>query len=249
MGYRSLACAVLLSGLTLSALAADVGETALGPDLRVRSLKPGFWLQVNRNSNGIESNGLIVRLGEETMLVDTPWTDAQTETLLDWAEKNVGRVKTAVVTHSHADRMGGIAALKPRRVRALAIDATLDQARKAGAKELPEAVLTTTQPTYRDARGFEIHYPGAGHTVDNVVVWFPAERVLHGGCLVKSVDAEGMGYVDEADLTNWPRAIEDVRGRYPEVAILVPGHGAVGGAKALDRTLELLRAHAKAAAR
>ena len=64
MGYRSFACAVLLSGLALPALAADVSETALGPDLRVRSLKPGFWLQVNRNSNGIESNGLIVRLSD-----------------------------------------------------------------------------------------------------------------------------------------------------------------------------------------
>jgi glyoxylase-like metal-dependent hydrolase (beta-lactamase superfamily II) len=226
-------------------LAGDVGETALGPDLRVRSLKPGFWLQVN-TYDGIESNGLIVRFGEEALLVDTPWTDALTQTLLDWAEKNVGHVTTAVVTHSHADRMGGIAVLKARGVRALAIDATLDQARKAGAKELPEAVLTTTQPTYRDPRGFEIHYPGPGHTVDTVVVWFPADRVLHGGCLVKSADAEGMGYVGEADLANWPRAIEELRGRYPEVAILVPGHGTVGGAKALDRTLELLRAHAKA---
>ena len=128
-------------------------------------------------------------------------------------------------------------------------DATLDQARKAGVKELPEAVLTTAQPTYRDSRGFEIHYPGAGHTVDNTVVWFPAERVLHGGCLVKSVDAEGMGYVDEADLANWPKAIEHLRERYPETEILVPGHGTVAGTKALDRTLELLRAHAKAVTR
>jgi metallo-beta-lactamase class B len=35
----------------------------------------------------------------------------------------------------------------------------------------------------------QAYYPGAGHTRDNIVVWVPQDKVLFGGCLIKSLEA------------------------------------------------------------
>ena len=33
---------------------------------------------------------------------------------------------------------------------------------------------------------FQTYYGGQGHTPDNIVIWFDKEKILYGGCLVKS---------------------------------------------------------------
>src|SRR5262245_36219704 len=167
--------------LALGVAAAD-GETVLAPDLRVRPLKDGVWLHVSTSAAGVESNGLVVRLGGGALLVDTAFTEVQTERLLDWAERSVGPVGDAIVTHAHADRIGGLAALRRRGIPARTLDQTVERAR-AENRPLPEAVVSLARPLFDDPRGFQVFYPGPGHTVDNIVVWFPAARVLHGGCL------------------------------------------------------------------
>ena len=81
----------------------------LGTDLKLRPLAPGFWLHVSNDDRGRGANGLIVRLeGGGVLLVDTPWTNDQTERLLAHARARIGAVTEALVTHSHPDRMGGI---------------------------------------------------------------------------------------------------------------------------------------------
>ena len=173
--------------------------------------------------------------------MDTAWDEPQTEKLLIWAEKTLGRpVTCAVVTHSHADRMGGIGALAQRGLKAEAVDLTVARAGGEGLRTLFKA----TDGLHRDPRGFEAFYPGPGHTVDNIVVWLPAQHVLFGGCLVKAEGAEDLGFVGDADLASWPGSIAAVRERYPDTRVVVPGHGAPGGPAALARTLELLEAAA-----
>jgi metallo-beta-lactamase class B len=218
----------------------DIPPAALGTDLSVRPLAPGFWLHVSTDDRGRASNGLIVRIKGGVLLVDTPWTNDQTERLLAHAKAQIGAVTEALVTHSHPDRMGGIAALRRHHVRTRSLDLTVAKA-FGNAGGVPETLFSAAKGVFRDPRGFEVYYPGPGHTVDNTVVWFPRARLLHGGCLVKSEDTQDLGYVAEADLAAWPVSIDKLKARYPKIAILVPGHGQVAGAGALDRTLELLR--------
>lgn len=171
--------------------------------------------------------------------MDTAWDEPQTEKLLAWAEKTLGRpLAVAVVTHSHADRMGGIGALARRGLKAEAVDLTVAKVPGDSLRTL----FNASEALHKDPRGFEAFYPGPGHTVDNIVVWLPKQRLLFGGCLVKAEGAADLGYVGEADLASWPRSIVAVRERYPDARIVVPGHGAPGGPAALARTLELLAA-------
>ena len=100
--------------------------------------------------------------------------------------------------------------------------------------------MQTASAPRTDASGFELFYPGAGHTADNVVAYFPAAGVLFGGCLVKSDTATTVGNVADADVDAWPQTVARVRARYPEVDRVVPGHGAVSGPAALTVTEALI---------
>ncbi len=246
---RAVALLVFLAGPALQALEPEpprpAGEVVLSPRLRVRPLRDGYWLHVSENADGIASNGLLAPLPEGgVLLVDTAWDDEQTALLLDFAQARLGGVRDAVVTHAHADRTGGVGALRRRGIRALGLDLTAEKARAEGSPA-PDVFLKAGDVVHRDARGFEVFYPGPGHTLDNVVVGFPAAGILAGGCLVKAHDA-GPGYMGEAFPPDWPAAIEAVRARYGMATLVVPGHGDVGApGPALDRSGEVARSEAR----
>jgi hypothetical protein len=60
---------------------------------------------------------------------------------------------------------------------------------------------------------------------------------------VKAEAATDLGFIGDAELGSWPRALDAVRSRYGAAAIVVPGHGEIAGPAALVHTLELLRTH------
>jgi glyoxylase-like metal-dependent hydrolase (beta-lactamase superfamily II) len=216
-------------------------EVRLDPDLAVRPLRSGFWLHASTDPDLGAANGVLAPLpGGGLLLVDTPWTDAQTERLLAWAAEH-GGVRRAVVTHAHGDRMGGAGTLARLRIEVFAHRLTVEKVRAEGG-ELEASPLDLAPGTGAELGGFEVFYPGSGHTLDNVVVAFPAAGVVHGGCLIKSAHASGSGYVSESFLADWPIAVERVAERYPEADVVVPGHGTVGGRAAFDRTVEIVAA-------
>jgi glyoxylase-like metal-dependent hydrolase (beta-lactamase superfamily II) len=233
--WRAAVVAGVLIGIALSASARAAGadlpdEARLGSDLEVRRLRPNHWLHVSKDGQGIPANGMIVRTPRGLLLVDTGWTEGQAERLVAWAERALGAfVVQAVVTHSHGDRTGGLPALSRRGIPVAALDLTIEKLR-GDVQRLPRVLLTRAAPVHADALGFEAFFPGAGHAADNIVLWFPAERIVFGGCLVKSEAAPELGNVADASLDSWPRAV-----------MVVPGHGSVGGPGALTHTLDLLR--------
>ncbi|MBU4404663.1 MAG: hypothetical protein L6428_10360 [Candidatus Aminicenantes bacterium] len=87
--------------------------------------------------------------------------------------------------------------------------------------------------------------PGPGHTVDNIVTWIAAEKVLFGGCLVKAGTAKTLGFTAEADLAAWPATLARLKARFPEASLLVPGHGDPGGWELVENTLKLIKENSK----
>ena len=215
---------------------------SLGPDLSVREIRPGYWVHVSvRASDGLPANGMVVRTPKGLLLVDTGWSADQTERILSWGERSLGASwAEAIVTHSHVDRAGGVSALYARDIRVVALDRTVEDLRKGGATRLPDPILSPEAPVHADPLGFEAFFPGAAHARDNIVVWFPAERILFGGCMIKAQSAGDIGFVGDADLASWPKALDAVKARYRNAAIVVPGHGEIGGLGSIAHTLELL---------
>jgi metallo-beta-lactamase class B len=77
--------------------------------------------------------------------------------------------------------------------------------------------------------------------MDNIVVWIPAEKVLFPGCLVKEVNAKGLGNTVDGDLKAYPRTIENLLQKFPDAKIVIPGHGAFGGTELITHMKELLK--------
>lgn len=102
------------------AVAREIGESVrVADDMDVVRLSERVYLHVSRYEMppfGLApANGLILVDKGEAFLLDTPWTVAQTEVLLDWIENVLrARVTACVPNHWHKDAMGGLAAVRHR---------------------------------------------------------------------------------------------------------------------------------------
>jgi metallo-beta-lactamase class B len=217
----------------------------IGDSVWVAKIGEGLWVftATGAISSGavFPANGMLLETKTGSVVVDPGWTAAQSKALMRWARETLHRpVAKAVVTHSHSDRMGGIEPLAEAGIPVLALGRTRELAQKAGHTILPIAVAELETKPYRDPDGFELYFPGAGHTPDNIVVNFPAHFLVFGGCLVKSVTSADLGNLADAVMTEYPGSIERVMRAYPKRRIVVPGHGSIAG-DPLAHTLKLLR--------
>lgn len=221
---------------------------AQAQQLEVRQLAKEVWVHTSYNTfkgTTYPSNGLIISTSEGVVLVDKTWGDEQTEQLLAWVKDNLKQpVKMCIVTHAHDDRMGGISVLQKQNI---AVYSSAQTAQLAAAQDLgkPDSLLQLDREFHVGAQKLVAFYPGAGHTADNLVVYLPQQKVLFGGCLVKDAKATNLGNTADADLTNWPNAIQQVQQKFPKAKQVVPGHGQWSDQIALTHTLNLLQQHAK----
>lgn len=232
---------------TAAVFAAHPAASSIEPgEVALRRIAAGVWTYtVTHDLEGgyrFPSNGLLVRDGDGLLLVDAAWGGAGTAALLRAVEAEIGRpITRAVSTHFHNDRVGGVDTLRAAGIPTYATAMTRRLARAEG-NEVPGSTLAGLDDA-GDAIRFgpvEVFYPGAAHAPDNVVVYVPEARVLFGGCAVHEAKRTTPGNVADADTAAWPAAIERVRARYPEAALVVPGHGAVGGPELLGHTIEVV---------
>jgi metallo-beta-lactamase class B len=218
--------------------------TRVANDVWVGRVARGLWVHAFTHPLGdgtvFPANGMLLETRRGSIIVDPGWTDSQATALLDWARRIGKPVERAVVTHFHADRTGGIGALERARIPVLGLALTRELAAGAGSAALPSAVPGLESGKWRDPEGFELFYPGPGHSRDNIVVYFPRQRALFGGCFLKSVTATGLGNTADASVSEWPAAVERTRRAFPAARIVVPGHGTLRG-DPLAHTSKLLR--------
>lgn len=214
-------------------------------DIRLSPIAEGLWVHTTYldlpEHGRCPANGLLVIDGMEAMLIDLPWTDAQTAQLMDWIRKDLGAVVTKVVpTHWHQDCMGGLAEAHRKNAVSYALDKTAALA-KARKLPIPRHVFTDKRLLKCGDTEVALAYPGPGHTTDNIVAWLPRQKVLFGGCLIKSMNARSLGNTADGDVKAYPTTLHNVRDAYPNAKIVVPGHGPWGGPELIDHTLNLCR--------
>lgn len=216
--------------------------------VRIFQIDDGIWSHISTQNFGevvYPSNGLIVRDGDELLLIDSAWGADSTAALLVAIEKQIGLpVTRAISTHFHDDRVGGVQVLRKAGVETYASDLTRRLA-KAEGSEVPAHSLGEFSSS-GDVVHFgpvEVFYPGAAHSPDNLVVYVPSARVLFGGCAIHEASRTTAGNVADADLMEWPVSIERIKQRYSEVEVIVPGHGLPGGLELLQHTANIVEAH------
>ncbi|WP_020601122.1 subclass B1 metallo-beta-lactamase [Spirosoma panaciterrae] len=235
--------ATLLTHLSLA-------QSIQKPKLKVIPLNDKVYVHITYGlyqNEPVPSNGLIIKTKDGVVLVDTGWdTDSiadNTQQLLQWVKENLHQpVRLCIATHAHGDRVGGTGALQRAGVRVVSTPLTAKLSIKEGYPS-PEGILPSDTTFTIGGEPIRCYFPGEGHTSDNIVVYLPNQRILHGGCLVKSVAAFGMGYLGDANLAEWANSIRNVQAQFGKARIIVPGHDEWSDPKALDHTLNLLAKH------
>lgn len=237
-------------------------EVEIGRDVFVKRIGDRAFLVTE--SRPWPANALLVEMPDSTLvLVNTLYRPEAAGTLLSWTERTFGRrPMVAINTHFHADVLGGNAALLERGVPVYGSDRTVRALAERG-ERFRSSMLgwldgdETERETFRRATfvppdhvfpasaglvltfgGQEVRvlFPGPAHSIDNVVVFFPSERLLFAGCL--AIEGPGLGNLSDADLEAWPSAISELRGL--GAVSVVPGHGMAAGPELLSHTLEVL---------
>jgi metallo-beta-lactamase class B len=219
-------------------------QRRIGWNAWMGQLSPNVWVYTSTHLvDGLgyyPANGAIVVHGDEALLIDTGWNDADAQVILDaWDRLGKARITRALVTHFHRDRVGGIGALAKRGIPAFGNPLTIGLAIDAG--------LPAPKPLHEVEKrkvhfgGVEVYYPGAGHTVDNIVAWIPRDGIIFGGCLVKSTTEPDLGNVTDGDISAYPKTLARVARTYPKARHVIPGHGTFRG-DALAHTLALASA-------
>jgi len=233
----------LTACLVAAPVMAQGGRIELTADLELEPLAPGVWRHVSTKEvegfGAVAANGLLIVSDGEAALIDTPWTDEQVRAISVWLkDEQHARLTIVVPTHSHGDCLGGLRAAHELGASSYASKKTIELARSGG-EPVPEHGFEGRIDLSVGTTIVSLEEVGPGHTIDNIVAWLPAEKILFGGCLVKSAKS-GLGYIDEADMERWPTTVRALARRFDGAKIVVPGHGSPGGVELLEHTADLV---------
>ncbi len=149
-----------------------------------------------------------------------------------------------IATHAHDDRTAGLAFFRDKLVKTYTSRLT-DSICKAKNKNRAEFVFDKDTSFKIGQYAFQTYYAGPGHTSDNIVIWFQKEKILYGGCLIKSTEATDLGNMADANLPEWPKSLKKIQDKFGWSAYIIPGHQDWRSNKSLEHTLELLSKKAK----
>jgi metallo-beta-lactamase class B len=188
----------------------------------------------------VPCNGLIVRDNNEVIIFDTPTNDSSSAELITWIAQTLHcKINAIIPTHFHDDCLGGLNAFHQNNIPSYAYLNTIKLAKENGLAVPQHSFIDSLVLTVGREKIIATFF-GEGHTKDNIVGYFPSENVLFGGCLIKELDAN-KGYLGDANIAAWPSTVEKVKKKYPNVKVVLPGHGAHGNHRLLDYTIQLFK--------
>lgn len=197
------------------------------------------YLQTNDFGN-VPCNGLIVRDNNEVIIFDSPTNNKSAEELIKWVMETLNcKINAIIPTHFHDDCLGGLKVFNDNNIPSYAYFKTIELA-KENKYEIPKNNFDNSIILKVGNKNVSVKFFGEGHTKDNVVGYFPSENIMFGGCLIKELNA-GKGFLGDANVAKWSNTVEKIKMEYPNVKIVVPGHGEYGDRELLDYTIELFK--------
>jgi cyclase len=208
----------------------------------VHPLGQGLYAYISDNDASCNSVFLV---GQDAILVvDTGFDIRAGENLLS-AIRAVSKlpVKYIVNTHYHRDHQAANGLIGPQSevlTTAFTRQRTLDFLKRPPAgTDFRAATITITDAAdiYVDDQRVHLEHPGPGHTMGDLVVSFPAQKVMATGDLFLNGSCPAM---DRGSVLNWIHTIETMLGSPAEK--FVPGHFGIGSRQDLQRFHDYLAA-------
>ena len=198
---------------------------------------------LNTNDFGkVDCNGMLVINDHQGIIFDTPTDDQSALELINFVTNELKcKINAIIPTHFHEDCVGGIKAFEEHHIQTYISEKTVALLKQNG------QALTRPVKTFNDSIALTIgdenvylEYFGEGHTKDNIIGYFPEDKAIFGGCLVKTVGAS-KGYLGDANTEEWSETVRKIKLKYPEAKIVIPGHGRWGGTELFDYTITLFQ--------
>lgn len=213
-------------------------------DLKIEKVSAHTFIHLSylntQDFGKVGCNGMVVIHEDEAIIFDTPADEKTSVELLNWVENDMNcKVKGIVVTHFHIDCLGGLSEFHKRNIPSYANNQTIELA-NTGDKTLPQNGFDGLLELKIGDEKVISEYLGEGHTADNVIGYFPKDKTLFGGCLVKSIGA-GKGNLEDAKVEEWSNTVSKVKSKYTDTKIVIPGHGKSGGTDLLDFTIDMFK--------
>ncbi|WP_395376782.1 MBL fold metallo-hydrolase [Marinicella sp. W31] len=240
---KVLPLAVLFLLLTVQHVVAD--EARVLKPIQYQSLGNDVWMYTAymdiTGYDNYPTNGVIVLGNESAMIVDLPVSDIYTRYVFDWIEKQGREVRYVVPQHFHIDSAGGLKYAQKRGAQVLMLDKT--QAMQFSELEVkPDIVFADELRLRVDQHDLWLAHLGGGHSADSVVAWLPQQKILVGGCLVKSGQSKTLGNTVDAVMDAYANTLRRIQNRFPDIQTVTPGHGAPAE-NLLQHTLGLVQLH------
>lgn len=189
--------------------------------------------------NFIPCNGYIYTNKGEAMIFDTPLNDSISKQLIDFVRNDLKlTIKGVVINHAHSDAAGGLGAFTKENIPSYASIQTADLLKQDSL--IISHPFKDSQTISMKGHTIENRYVGEAHASDNIVSYMPKEHLLFGGCMIKSHGAE-KGNLEDANLETWSETVVSIKKMFPDVKVVIPGHGSNGDATLLDYTIGLFK--------
>ncbi len=212
--------------------------------LRITHLTGDFYIYETYNEYKgtlIPANGMYLVTAAGVALFDSPWDTTQFQPLLDSIQqRHHSTVVMCFATHFHTDRTAGLEYYRKLGIKTFTATQTDELSKLRGMKRA-QFLLQKDSAFTLGGYSFETYYPGPGHAPDNIVLWFPQQKILYGGCLVKSTEDNDLGNLGDADVNKYASSVKKVIQKCTSPAYVIPGHGDWTDKRSLKHTLEMAK--------
>ncbi len=220
------------------------GQSYRSNSLITTQLSPNTWIHTSyfeSNTFGkVPCNGMIVRENKKAIIFDTPPTNQVAEELINFVKDSLKLTIIAIVpTHFHEDCLGGLEAFHQQKISSYAHRPTIELAKKQDFT-LPQNSFDKEMKLSLDKSYVLVKFFGEGHTKDNVIAYYPDEKILFGGCLIKELGAN-KGNLADANVATWSNTVQAIKSTFKDIHQVIPGHGKHGTSELLDYTIRLFK--------
>ncbi len=214
------------------------GQTTQTP-LEITHLTGDFYIYTTYNlykGERTPANGMYLVTNKGAVIFDSPWDSTQYQPLLDSIKTKHHTIAIlCMATHFHGDRTGGLQYYRQQGIKTYTTKKTDALSKKRGMKRAEflmdkDTIFTVGQYS------FQTYYPGHGHAPDNIVIWFEKEKILYGGCLIKSVEDTDLGNLGDASIKDYATTLKNVYKKCRQPKYIIPGHADWTSTKALEHT-------------
>ncbi len=212
--------------------------------LKIAPLTGDFYVYTTYNTYEgyqVPANGMYLVTGNGVVMFDTPWDTTQFQPLLDSIQiKHNKSVVMCFATHWHSDKTAGLEYYRQQRIKTYTTSLT-DELSKKNNKKRAEFLMAKDTVFNLGQYSFETYYPGEGHTVDNIVIWFKKEKILYGGCLIKGADDENLGYLGDANVTAYASTLQKVQKKCRKPKFIIIAHSDWKNINSLNHSLKMAK--------